>query len=202
MPRQSRRPPPDRRAYDDDSLDLFDLLWEQQAPSTPANWFSTSWQNGENAIRLGLALASNEKWTEEQSTLVQFLLHGHHKEATDGDAYWQASQLRTAARCDEEASSTSSTALVHTLEMFLRWKSKSDGGGALYNDHLMHICEDLLDHGGALEAIEPLVRKWRQRDVVGLGVDDPEPEDPTLQRRLRAFETAWKAGLFKIAFCV
>lgn len=198
MPRgRQRRPAADREPEHED---LFALLWEQAVPSTPIHWFEMPWRNPANAIRLAVALAAHtSRWTNDQSELVQFLLKSH---TDDSAAYEQASLMRSLARSDEDALLTSAIALERALEMFLRWKANSDGGGLLYNDHLLAICEQLLNHGAALEVVEPIVRKWRQRDAIGIGVNDAEPEDAVTQRRLRAFETAWKAGLFKVAFCV
>lgn len=197
-PRRPRKPV--HRPAPREQDDLIALLLEQTVPSTPAAWFESPWKDGRNAIRLAVTLAEPIPATLHSPRA--FLLICLDGEVMNSTAYWQASKFRNTIRADAFADPCSAVALERAMEMYMRWASRSDGGGLGYNMHLSSICEYMLEHGRQLEEIEPIVRKGRQRDFVGVAFDDPEPADEQMQRRLRAFETAWKAGLFKVAFCV
>jgi hypothetical protein len=183
-----------------DPDDLFALLLEQAVPSTPDTWFEPPWKEGRNAIWLGRDLI--EVFFEEQELpptvegILQFIVDSTLTIDTV-DAYWTAQELKQVA----SESSHHATTLVDVLDMIQKWTSRSDGGGWGYNGILKRICERFISNGGNIETIEPIVRRWRARDAIGL-IEQGEPADQTLQRRLRAFESAWVRGLYKVAYCI
>lgn len=197
MPRKPRKTPP--RPRPKDRADLITVLMEQTAPSTPEAWFEAPWKNGHNAIHLAIALAGET--TDRQHEVADFLSFEYQR-LSPGSAYWHASRLREVALAEAGVSDASAMALARAAEMFLKWISNSDGGGLIYNHHLREICEYSLSRGETLEWLDGEVLLWRRRDALGCPPNTTMPQDAQTMRRLRAFETAWKAGLFRVAFCV
>lgn len=212
-PRRRRRAIP--RPHPEESDDLFTLLLEQAVPSTPDAWFKEPWKDGRNAAWLGARLieasfedelakvGSVEMRASDTVKPIQAIISFVEDVVTRprelSTAYWTAFDLKASAR----ALSNHAGILSAVLDMIQKWLAHSDGGGHVYNGTLQRICEKLLDDGSDLERLEQLVRRYRGRDAIGLTpADDIEPGDPTIKRRLHAFESAWLRGLFRVAYCV
>lgn len=186
--------------------ELIELLSEQAAPSTPKEWFQTPWHDGMNAIALSNILANTVYSALSANSLVEEILQfsaAEYHETGKVEAYWKAQELKES--CPQEVAQFDYM-FIAILNMIQKWASHSDGGGALYNTHLQGLCEKFLEGGGEVDMIEPVVRRWRARDAVGVSIldvaSDHEPKDANIQKRLRAFEQAWVRGLYKVAYCV
>lgn len=198
MPRKRKRP--EARPIVEDTDDLFTLLLEQAVPSTPEQWFVVPWTDGRNAFALGLKLICSIEHSEDTNKFITKIENlSKTKEMTS--IYWEAQELKVEVLHSNEVKI--SEHLFYILEMIQKWASHSDGGGHVYNGILLRLCNKYINNGSDIATIEPTVRRWRSRDAIRISSDiDGEPQDIVIQRRLRAFESAWQRGLFKVAYCV
>jgi hypothetical protein len=187
-------PPKDRDA-DPDASDLFALLLEQSVPSTPQGWFSVPWRNGFHAVWLAyhLDLDLRSDGRELRKSVFDCLIGAENSARVETPKYyWSARKLIRALT----QNMVFPEALISALRMMQLYVSSSDGGGHGYNEHLLSLCEKLLERGHTEETLARSVRQARAVDVVGAATSSEQ------QRRLAAFYTAWDRGLYKLAYCV
>lgn len=187
-------PPKDRDA-DPDTSDLFALLLEQSVPSTPQGWFSVPWRNGFRAIWLAYQLdfGTGSYSLELRKRVYDCLINAEKSVRTETTQYYWAARglIRELAQ-----SVVFPEAMISALRMMQLYVSSSDGGGQGYNDHLLMLCERVMERGLSEHNVGRAVRHSRALDVVS------DEDSPTYQRRLAAFYTAWDRGLYKLAYCV
>jgi hypothetical protein len=197
-PNRRRKRRSDRTSEPTDTFDLRELLEEQAVPSTPEAWFEARWNIGLNAIRLGIDLVEEtmtDPSTTEAITAIRKLIEGE-RIFTDA-LYWPAQDMK-----DEFRALKDGEIVIGPLDMIQKLSARSDGGGEVYNQILLRMCNVFLASGGGADKIEPIVRRWRARDFVKLVPDQAEPGDPATQKRIRTFEHFWQKRLFRFAFCV
>jgi hypothetical protein len=176
---------------------LFTVLWDNQSPAAIDGWLGLPWNNAQNAIGLLLdwhrAVVMSAELTADEETVVSFLdvvtrLSTAAAVDSNGSLYWTSKTLADNLRA---VPGVSARCLAEGLEMAQRFLAFSDGGGALYNDHL-RAAYDLVSSQFEVNA-KATVLKRRMDDVV------PDPHD---LRRRKAFVIAWERGLFKLAYLV
>lgn len=69
--------------------------------------------------------------------------------------------------------------------------ANSDGGGHVYNAILGPIAASITEED---------IITWRCADAIG--VHPSEPATPEIERRRRLFATAWRRGLFHLAYAI
>lgn len=192
QPKRNRKGPkrkqPRETKLDNDLVDLITLLDEHRGETSVKGWLSVPWRDGWHAARLALDIAA-ECGTEEFKRVKD--TWEHLKEILRDDVR----TLAVYARLDE---------ILHTI----RWShatpalraaarimqvviAKSDGGGEVENAILEPIISGL---------DEPWMLYHRMCDA--LGIRSATMLTPTLARRKKAFETAWKRGLFRVAYAL
>lgn len=177
-----RKPP--KEIDEPDMRELLAVLYESKADYNVAGWLSVPWRDGWNAAQLALNIARDSGATDFAS------VEGIWKLLRD---YWM-NNTRTArvyADLEELLHEIRWTTLTPALRSAARCMqlviANSDGGGQVENVILEHIVTGL--H-------EKLVTECRLVDAVGHDIS------PVGERRRQAFLTAWRNGLYRVAYAI
>ena len=116
------------RPEHDEADDLFQLLLEQAAPSTPKQWFEAPWRSGLHAIKLGAdLLAAMIPHTKAIGDPVFEAINfaSAIEEHAFESLYWDAQNLK-----EVNLTQVVSASLVNNaLELVQKFAARSDGGG-------------------------------------------------------------------------
>lgn len=192
------KPPPPRkpkrvtRRPRADTLDVFALLAEDVEPHAPGGWFRLPWRDGRQAVGLVGDLLYREGHTISDRVVrhVMDLVPG------DPDLYWRCEELRDEVFDTGFASISLTTLLLMRLRMLQLLASNSHGGGHGYNTVLLRdwhrLAPEHVDHA------QQLVQHRRLLDALGVdgSLSNVSP------RRVQAFATAWRNGLFRAAYAL
>lgn len=185
--KQGRKPqkrPRVEHALDDELIELSTLLYEHKLDSNAAGWLSIPWRNGWNAVSLAHDVAHDNEdgcptGDECLGVLAPLGAWIRHKDLST-TSYQDAGDIL------ERGSMHKVMRAAYRCYQVL--VARSDAGGEAYNE-LMRP---------AFEALEPAniadqILYWRRRDVLGHVFDE---------RRMRAFDIAWRRGLYRAAYAL
>lgn len=188
--KKARRPEAKPPKIDSDLLQIAQLLDEHRLETNEKGWFTLPWRDGENAVRLALAVYETQ-WP--------------HIIGGAPVALWQiASDLQNTG-IDQHLSYEQldeyrySMPISHPLSKYIRAAlrcrqlkiSNSHGGGHVYNDVLV-----LALYGDVTEA---QVIEWRARDALNNTIGNTSQQ---WERARKTFELAWKRGLYHAAYAI
>lgn len=191
QPRRNRKGPkrkPARERVDDDLADLITLLDEHRGETSVKGWLSVPWRDGWNAAHLALNIAgavSQEEYERTRATsheLMDIMTSGNRTQST-----YEA--LEDILRTIRWSSATPALRVAARIMQVVI--AKSDGGGHVENVILEPI---------VTSESEPWMLAHRAIDALGLNVLGTNT--PEAVRRKKAFDTAWKRGLYRVAYAL
>lgn len=208
MGAKTRRPKridhPKQPKLDDELRELAVVLDERRLEHNREGWFSIPWRSGFYAgLCAFLAYRVNfDEFESQREEHIHDWLHGLFENSKPEDfatkggvTYFEAGDLVTGIDMSGAASTESVSPLLYAaLRCIQVFTSHSSGGGEVYNILLKLAFErcQVPDH-----LFEDCVIQARAFDAIGTGTKRQEDAG---DRTRRAFEIAWKRGLFHAAY--
>lgn len=197
MGKQPGRKKPKRKPSEPvEDLDLRELaavLYEHQLETNATGWFKMPWRNGWNAVEMARWLSLISLAGE----IPAFLERVSRNRDSSAPSYWRASELILTMDHNRKAANYTYAA----LRCYQVLASNSHGGGEVYNAILQRAFEkhSQIDTGIADQALGDVVMRYRMRDAILI---DSDRTGDSLDRYRRAFETAWRRGLYHAAYSI
>jgi hypothetical protein len=190
-----RKPLSDKPILDDDLSELAEILDEYRLDNNAEGWFKPRWRDGWNAVSLAFrcwrTIADQITFMDGQITEAgEFLEKISKRQQDTGDVYWEAGE-----HLQNVPAQSSSKILYAGLRCVQVKVSNSSGGGEVYNVILKRAFEQL-DVEPWLEA---LVLEARCKDALGIS---PTMDGGRFDRQRRAFQIAWRRGLYVAAYSI
>mgnify|MGYP000098687104 CR=1 FL=1 len=188
--RDRRRTPPRSHARPRaETFDALSLLAEDVRRQVPEEWFAAPWRDGRNAMALVEALlrrGGRRRRRLRSEVAASLKICGDHPED-----YWTAEDAMVELS-RAHLSATDHILASMRLRMLQLLLSHSHGGGHGFSALLLRDWHRL-DLARVID-VEGLVRQHRCADALG-----PSPQ---AARVSAAFQQAWKAGLFRVAYAL
>lgn len=196
MAKKPQRKPPKRKRserpqLDEDLTELAAVLAEHRLGNNAEGWFKLPWRDGWSAADLAFTayrIHSPSTKTFDPKA-VEFLSEVIAHRTPSAPLYWALTEKLTGMSTDGDW-----RFLYTAYRCIQALISNSSGGGEVYNDLLRRAFRDLDD-----EQTERIVLHHRMHDALGV----PSTMDGgTMDRARRAFEIAWKRGLYHAAYSI
>lgn len=175
-----RRPP--KEIDEPDMRELLAVLFESKADYNVAGWLSVPWRDGWNAARLALNIALGSSEFSRIAPMHNIVDLMWVEGTRNARAYAELEELLREIRWS--AATPALRAAMRCMQVVI---ANSDGGG--------HVENAILD-GVVFGEHEQLMLDARRVDAVGHDIS------PVGERRRQAFITAWRKGLYKVAYAI
>lgn len=166
-------------------------LDERRLDKNAEGWFSVPWRDGWNAVSLGHAayFLLDYRAPSTVSSVAADLGLWLSERRTDAFAYWNIDD----AIAEVGRASLMLRAALRCMQIVI---ARSDGGGEVYNAILRPAFDSYTP-----EAIESVIEPIRCLDALGFG--SPGATHPeSYERRKKAFQIAWRRGLYRAAYAL
>lgn len=196
-PRKSKKRQPPKQRIDDDLTLLAEVLDEHRLDTNVDGWFTMPWRDGWRAVELGLAMALcyNDIQAGVDLQVVDFIRNAVVNRNSSPELYWQSAEI--IQLCNLIQDRNTHAFLYASLRCFQVLSSNSSGGGEVYNYLLKRALNTTSEPWSSLE---DLVMKFRCYDALGL--DEKMAKHDFFAKSVKAFEIAWKRGLFHAAYAI
>jgi hypothetical protein len=165
------------------------LLDEHRLDRNADGWLTLPWRNGWCASELAFMVAhriTNHATPGLEPSPFNLLRKIIRARAAHREVYYVLDEaLLTIRWTDATPAMRASMRCVQVLV------ANSDGGGHVYNAILGPIAASITEED---------IITWRCADAIG--VHPSEPATPEIERRRRLFATAWRRGLFHLAYAI
>lgn len=195
-PRKAKKRSPVKQSVVDDDLNtLAEVLDEYRLSNSVENWFSIPWRDGWRAIELAFVLGQGCGLTEVE----RFLRETIRRRSSQTEVYYESAELIQHCSTSFRSPSRYMYAALRCLQVLC---SNSSGGGEVYNIILRRAIDTHDEHeaGMTLDQVEAVVTKYRCFDALGL--DDSSIKSSLFAKSIKAFEIAWKRGLYNAAYAI
>lgn len=196
-PRKTKKKAPPKQRIDDDLTLLAEVLDEHRLDQNVEGWFTIPWRDGWRAVELGIAmtLRYNKPQAEADIQIYNFISDAIVRRNASPEAYWQSAEI--IQLCNLIQDRNTHAFLYASLRCFQVLSSNSSGGGEVYNYLLKRALQTI---SVQIAGYEGLVMKYRCYDA--LGIDEKMAQHDFYTKSVKAFEIAWKRGLFHAAYAI